>query len=334
LTERLIKSIITEELFGTRICESLDQTQLVEFIYEDTIFPEAIFEKLLIGEPVTVPELRQILHNKIVNFEFVKLDGNVRPAKGTTVMKHVPSGDQPKGIRPSSDKVAAFWDMDKDAWRSVSNRSKEIVLQKDKTGKPVVRISDKQPKEEPIEPETTFDAGKTYNFTTKDGVDAEVKVLKELPNGLIHVKSPKYKNTFAIDPSRIGSEIIDPEMEPEARPVPPRVQQIVRPSVRPRAPLPIPTKQEEIPTAPAEEVPLNLSDPLITADDVKDKDIIAPGIEKPAKPDDELFVEPEAEKPKEKSLPPIEEITFKDKEEEKKEDDLDNEQGELPIDSI
>jgi len=110
-------------------------------------------EKLLVGEPVSVEELRKVLNKKILNFEFIKIDGDVRPAKGTTMMKYVPTAEQPTGENPSSDKVAAFYDLDKNKWRSVSNRSKEIVLDVDKeTGKPKISISDKIPKtEEPAD---------------------------------------------------------------------------------------------------------------------------------------------------------------------------------------
>ena len=72
------------------------------------------------------------------------LDGEVRPARGTTLMKYVPQSQHPQGIRPSSKKVATFYDLEKKDWRSVSQRSKEIVLDKDEeTGKPVIMVKDK-----------------------------------------------------------------------------------------------------------------------------------------------------------------------------------------------
>jgi len=149
MTEQLIKAILTEELYGSSICESAEQFSDINYLYETLML-----EKLLFGEPVTVPELRKILHNKIVNFEFIKLDGAVRPARGTTMMKYIPPADHPKGIRPSSPKVATFFDLTKDAWRSVSQKSREIVLKKDEeTGKPVVVVQPKgkKPEEKPIE---------------------------------------------------------------------------------------------------------------------------------------------------------------------------------------
>lgn len=152
MTEVFLKNILAEELFQNRICESIDQQYIVDKLYKDLLL-----ERLLFGEPVTVPELRKILRNKIVNFEFIKLNGEVRPARGTTMMKYIPQKDHPKGIRPSSPKVATFFDMKKKEWRSVSQRSKEIVLDKDEaTGKPIVKVTDKgaEPKEkEPIEKE-------------------------------------------------------------------------------------------------------------------------------------------------------------------------------------
>ena len=146
MTEFFIKTILTEELFGLRICESLEDKQIVNYLYE-----ALLLDRLLYGEPISVPELRKLLRNKIINFEFIKLDGEVRPARGTTMMKYVPQKDHPKGIRPSSPKVATFYDLEKDAWRSVSKRSKEIVLKRDeKIGKPVVVVKDVEPGKEPI----------------------------------------------------------------------------------------------------------------------------------------------------------------------------------------
>ena len=139
MTEFLIKNLIAEILFNSRVCESIEDQWIVDYIYDNLLL-----EKLLYGEPVTIPELRSLLRKKILNFEFIKLNGEIRPAKGTTMMKYVPPSQHPKGIRPSSPKVATFYDLKKDDWRSVSQRSKEIVLKKDEeTGKPIVMVKDK-----------------------------------------------------------------------------------------------------------------------------------------------------------------------------------------------
>ena len=140
MTELTIKNILAEELFGNRICESLEDKEIIDFFYK-----EFLLEKFLYGEPISVEELRKLLRKKIVNFEFIKIDGDVRPAKGTTMLKYIPKADHPKGIRPSSDAVATFFDLDKDAWRSVSKKSKEIVIKKDEEkGKPIVVVRDKE----------------------------------------------------------------------------------------------------------------------------------------------------------------------------------------------
>lgn len=213
MTEQFIKNILSEELFGYRICESVEDTQIVNYVYN-----RLLLEKLLYGEPISVPELRKLLRKKIVNFEFIKLDGEVRPAKGTTMMKYIPPADHPKGIRPSSPKVATFFDLDKDAWRSVSRRSKELVLKKDeKTDKPIVVVKDKSKiKVKPVskERESTdpIEQGGTYKYTTNRGTNTHVEVIREMPSGLLQVSSPVFKTTFAVDPNRLGDRF-NPEPE-------------------------------------------------------------------------------------------------------------------------
>jgi hypothetical protein len=168
----LIKRILTELLFNTKLCESANQQNIVEFFYENLLL-----EKLLVGEPVSVPELRKILRNKILNFEFIKLDGEVRPAKGTTMMKYIPTPDHPKGIRPSSPKVATFFDLEKKAWRSVSQRSKEIVLKYSfgEKGKkrPVFIVKDKDKEPEEVEKDDTVSTTGEPEFSDPSSTGAD-----------------------------------------------------------------------------------------------------------------------------------------------------------------
>lgn len=207
MTESIIKSILAEELFGHQICESVQDSNLVNYVYNTLLL-----ERLLVGEPISVDELRKLLRKKIVNFQFIKLNGEVRPATGTTMMKYIPPSDHPKGIRPSSPKVATFYDLDKDAWRSVSRRSKEIVLKKDeKTDKPIIVVKDKSDiKVKPVSKERTskdpIEQGQTYKYQTNRGTNTYVEILRQLQNGLYQVSSPLFKTTFAIDPSRIGDK--------------------------------------------------------------------------------------------------------------------------------
>ena len=217
MTEFLIKNILTEELFGNRICESLDDQEIVNYLYE-----ALLLDRLLYGEPITVPELRALLRQKILNFEFIKLDGEIRPARGTTMMKYVPQSQHPKGIRPSSPKVATFYDLEKKDWRSVSQKSKEIVLKKDEeTGKPVVMVKDKTaggdvavkdtgeklpPEEKPTEQPTLAIDGKPVDVDTKEPT---VQVTKVKP-----VKNTDETKTFYFKNSKTGaSQVI--EMTPK-----------------------------------------------------------------------------------------------------------------------
>jgi hypothetical protein len=259
MNENKIKNILSETLFGTRFCETLEEQELVDYFYD-----EFLLEKLLIGEPVTIDELRDILNKKVVNFEFIKLDGDVRPARGTTKMDYIPPKDHPTGLNPSSDKVATFYDLTKGAWRSVSNRSKEAVLvQDEETGKLKVQVSDKKPKEKEYKP-----------------------------------SKPKEKD-------------VDP------RPVAAPSKPIVKPSIRPEQPE-LPTSREEIPEPELEpDKPLNIQDPNITADNVRDEDIIVPGSDAAAMP--EL---PEPEELPDEILPPKEDITFPEEEQLPPEDDI------------
>jgi hypothetical protein len=229
MTEFLIKNIVAEILFGSRICESVDDQWIVDYLYE-----ELLLDRLLYGEPVTVPELRKILHQKILNFEFIKLNGEIRPAKGTTMMKYVPQAAHPKGIRPSSPKVATFYDLEKQDWRSVSQRSKEIVLKKDEeTGKPVIMVKDKpepgdrgvtdtgvikEPEVKPQEkPEVTPEEIPTEqpDLTVDDKpVDIDTKAQVSAVSKVKPVESTENKTTFYfVNPETGASEVI--EMTPK-----------------------------------------------------------------------------------------------------------------------
>ena len=57
------------------------------------------------------------------SFSFVKKDGTVRNAIGTTDLGLIPSDFHPKGYG-SSDKVITFFDLEKTSWRSVSKTSR------------------------------------------------------------------------------------------------------------------------------------------------------------------------------------------------------------------
>ena len=263
MTEQLIKAILAEELYGNRICESIEQFSTVNFLYT-----EMLCEKLLFGEPVSVPELRKILHNKIVNFEFIKLDGDVRPARGTTMMKYVPQVDHPKGIRPSSPKVATFYDLSKKAWRSVSQKSKEIVLKKDEeTGKPVVVIKPKEeepeieiPEIEPAEPEVSPEVEKPEISKEEKPEDVKLNIAPE--DELEQLEKDIHKANVEVKRAEekikdIKQQINEPESaeveEPKLPPPPkPKIKK------EPRTTILIPTEIKDDSKKPPIELPDNI----------------------------------------------------------------------------
>jgi hypothetical protein len=229
MTEFLIKSILTEELFENKICESLEDKEIVDFFYK-----EFLCERFLYGEPVSVPELRKLLRTKILNFEFIKLDGEVRKAKGTTMLRYIPVEDHPKGIRPSSPKVATFFDLDKDAWRSVSQRSKEIVLKKDEEkNRPIVVVKDidrevdkekgktvekpMKPQVKPItkhaeeEPGEDLQVGDVRNYLNRRDENIEIEIIRLDPDGGIYARTIRDGAVFKIPESRIRNigEIVE-----------------------------------------------------------------------------------------------------------------------------
>ena len=72
-----------------------------------------------------IDDLRKALYEGIVIFKFLKKDGSLREARGTTCPDLVPTDDVPKGNRTPEQKAAyraktvAFYDIDRKAWRSM-----------------------------------------------------------------------------------------------------------------------------------------------------------------------------------------------------------------------
>lgn len=66
-------------------------------------------------------EFNEMLHNGIVEFEFIKKDGTVRQAKGTLVAEHLPApkaSDSDAPARKTNENVLVYFDMDKQSFRS------------------------------------------------------------------------------------------------------------------------------------------------------------------------------------------------------------------------
>ena len=68
-------------------------------------------------------DLKKALYEGVVLFEFVKKDGTLRHARGTTCPDLLPADDAPKGKRTPEQQAlyerttVAFYDIDRKAWR-------------------------------------------------------------------------------------------------------------------------------------------------------------------------------------------------------------------------
>ena len=80
----------------------------------------------MILEPISPSALRDALNKGKVRFAYLKKDGNLRIALGTTDIKLVPKKKHPKGKRVITQlehlsRWIPYFDIDKKAWRSVSS---------------------------------------------------------------------------------------------------------------------------------------------------------------------------------------------------------------------
>ena len=70
-------------------------------------------------------DLRAALYEGVVLFDFIKKDGSLRHARGTTCPDLVPTDNTPQGKRKPAQQerynqqVVTFYDIDKKGWRSM-----------------------------------------------------------------------------------------------------------------------------------------------------------------------------------------------------------------------
>lgn len=262
MTEYFIKKILTEELFGSRLCESVQQQEKLNFFYKHLML------EALVGEPLTIPELRNLLKQKIVDFEFIKLNGEIRPARGTTNLKFVPPGDHPKGTGSSSPTVATFFDLKKQLWRSVSQRSKEIVLKQEEPGKrPIVTVTDKD--KTLVNKLDRFKPGRTYAYINRYGETGHTVTVMEVVEKGYYLKldktGPLFYLTIDTANKRIKNEITKPSPTTPASPPPTnravaKVQDLINEPIKPLV----------------SEKPLDIKNNNKRAYDVKDDEIVVP----------------------------------------------------------
>ena len=81
----------------------------------------------MVMKPIDPEELRSRLNEGTVQFAFKKLDGTLRTAVGTTNLSTVPLEHHPSGNGHSSPASVRYFDIGKNAWRSVSI-TQEIFL--------------------------------------------------------------------------------------------------------------------------------------------------------------------------------------------------------------
>ena len=74
---------------------------------------------------MNIPDLTKALYEGVVLFEFVKKDGSIRHARGTTCPDLVPTDNMPQNKRTPQQQAlydrqtVAFYDIDKKGWRSM-----------------------------------------------------------------------------------------------------------------------------------------------------------------------------------------------------------------------
>lgn len=71
----------------------------------------------------SVEDLKQMLHEGIVNFEFIKKDGSVRQAKGTLLAEYLPPQTENATPHKKNENVVVYFDMEKKAFRSFVKES-------------------------------------------------------------------------------------------------------------------------------------------------------------------------------------------------------------------
>lgn len=78
-------------------------------------------------------DIKNLLENGVVTFTFKKANGEFRTATGTRVLDPevaigYTSADAPKGERSASPGVIPYWDLDKQAWRSLREDSLVLIV--------------------------------------------------------------------------------------------------------------------------------------------------------------------------------------------------------------
>ncbi|MFA5153262.1 MAG: SH3 beta-barrel fold-containing protein [Clostridia bacterium] len=77
---------------------------------------------------ITLDELKNLLHEGKVSFEFIKKDGTNRKTLGTLKEEFIPAEKKPKSESKRKSSNLRFFDLNKNAWRSVYNGTEKITV--------------------------------------------------------------------------------------------------------------------------------------------------------------------------------------------------------------
>jgi hypothetical protein len=77
---------------------------------------------------ITLDELKELLREQRVSFEFKKKDGTDRIAFGTLKEEFIPEEKRPKTKSKRKTTNLRFFDLDKNGWRSVYSGTQTIIL--------------------------------------------------------------------------------------------------------------------------------------------------------------------------------------------------------------
>lgn len=72
-----------------------------------------------------IKDFKNALKNGVVYFEYVKKDGTIREAKGTTNVDLIPESANSTSTRKytPNENVTKYYDLEKEGWRSFNNES-------------------------------------------------------------------------------------------------------------------------------------------------------------------------------------------------------------------
>jgi hypothetical protein len=75
---------------------------------------------------IKIKKFRKMLQKGKIHFEFTKKDGTLREALGTLNSEFIPMEMQPKEDNLEKYENLRYFDLDKNAWRSISSDTREV----------------------------------------------------------------------------------------------------------------------------------------------------------------------------------------------------------------